>query len=125
MRFSNLNRAHLMKDLADSELNKVKRSIPWVTLLLTGTTIGVYYCGQTWPHRKSRTHLTFCETNFYNLKQYQTFFLSPLFYENDLFFYCNLPGLFYSSLLIERFFGSRVLLLSFFTNCAVSAPTTV
>jgi len=120
-RFS--NRSRFMG--SEESAAKVKHPFPWVTLLLSGTSIGVYYCWQTWPHRKSRTHLIFCETNFYNLKQYQTLLISPLSYENNFFFYCSLPGLAYSSFLVERYLGARTLLLSYFANCLASAATTV
>ena len=120
-RFS--NRSRFMG--SEESAAKTKNPFPWVTLLLSGTSIGVYYCWQTWPHRKSRTHLTFCETNFYNLKQYQTLLISPLSYENNFFFYCSLPGLTYSSLLLERYIGGRTLLLCYLANCLASAATTV
>ena len=66
----------------------------------------------------------FCETNFYNLKKYQCFFASPLSYENNFFFYANLPGLIYTSVLIEGFFGAPTLIGVYLANCAISAATT-
>lgn len=96
-----------------------------MSIALTGGSVAIYYCWQNWNHRKSRVNFIFTETNFYNLKNYHTLLLSPLSYENDFFFYATVPGLLYSSLLIERHLGSRVLLASYLVNCAVSAATTV
>lgn len=56
---------------------------------------------------------------------YQSFFLCPLSYENNFFFWMNLPGLFYSGMLIERYAGAKVLLGAYLANCLVSGATTV
>ena len=115
-----------MKDLAKDEAEKAqKMRFPFVTLLLTGTSIGIYYFWQKWTPRQCRINFVFTETNFYNLKNYHSILLSPLSYENNFFFYANLPGLLYSGILIERFLGARVLIASYLANCAVSAATTV
>ena len=104
---------------------RIKRRLPFVSIALTGGSVAIYYCWQNWNHRRSRVNFIFTETNFYNLKNYHTILFSPISYENDFFFYATLPGLIYSSLLIERHLGSRVLLASYLFNCAVSAATTV
>lgn len=98
---------------------------PLITTLITGASISVYYYWQKWTPRQCRINFVFTETNFYNLKNYHSLLLSPLSYENNFFFYANLPGLIYSGYLIEKFLGARVLLTAYFTNCLVSAATTV
>ena len=62
--------------------------------------------------------------NFFKNKNYQTFLLSPLSFENSLFFYTNLPGLVYAGYLIERKFGSKVLMGAYLLNCGASALST-
>ena len=110
------------KKLAEQQL---RGRLPFVSLALTGGSIAVYYCWQTWNHRRSRTNFIFTETNFYNLKNYHSLLLSPISFENNFFFYTSLPGLLYSSTLIERYLGYRVLIGSYIANCLVSAATTV
>ena len=66
----------------------------------------------------------FTETNFYNLGNYHSLLLSPLSYENNFFFWLTLPGLLYSSFLIEKYLGAGVLVGSYLANCVVSAATT-
>ena len=92
--------------------------------MLTGANLGIYYCWQTWNWRKAHLNFNFSETTFWNLGYYQTLFLCPLSFENNFFFYANLPGLIYSGLLIERHLGPAVLLGAYLTNCLVSAGTT-
>ena len=74
--------------------------------------------------RQARSNFVFSETNFYNLGQYQSLFFSPLSFENNMFFYANLPGLIYSGLLVERVCGPGALMLAYLLNCGVSAATT-
>ena len=79
--------------MAKEEAQKTqKRRFPFVTALLTGTSIGVYYFWQTWTPRQCRINFVFTETNFLNLKNYHSLLLSSLSYENNFFFYANLPG---------------------------------
>jgi len=74
--------------------------------------------------RQARNNFVFSETNFYNVGNYQSLFLGPLSFENSMFFWMNLPGLFYTGLLVERFCGPAVLLGAYLINCVVSAATT-
>ena len=97
---------------------------PFVTCLLTGTSFFIYYKWQQMTPRQARSNFVFSETNFYNLGQYQSLFFCPLSFENNMFFYANLPGLIYSGLLVERVCGPGALMLAYLLNCGVSAATT-
>ena len=66
----------------------------------------------------------FSETNFYNVGNYQSLFLCPLSFEHGMFFCMNLPGLFYSGLLIERYLGPAAIIGCYLMNCVVSAGAT-
>ena len=74
--------------------------------------------------RQAKNNFVFSETNFLNIGNYQSLFLCPLSFENDMFFWMNLPGLFYSGMLIERFMGPGALLGAYLLNCGVSAAAT-
>ena len=74
--------------------------------------------------RQARSNFVFTETNFYNIGNYQCFFLCPLSYENGMFFGMCLPGLVYTGILIERILGPTALLGAYLLNCTVSAATT-
>eukprot|EP00354_Favella_ehrenbergii_P010490 CAMPEP_0170457324 /NCGR_PEP_ID=MMETSP0123-20130129/4656_1 /TAXON_ID=182087 /ORGANISM="Favella ehrenbergii, Strain Fehren 1" /LENGTH=148 /DNA_ID=CAMNT_0010721083 /DNA_START=264 /DNA_END=710 /DNA_ORIENTATION=- len=74
--------------------------------------------------RQAKSNFIFSETNFYNIGNYQSFFACPLSFENNMYFYANLPGLIYAGLLVERICGPGALLGAYLLNCAVSAATT-
>ena len=95
-----------------------------MTLALTGMNVYIYYCWGWMTSKQAKKNFVFSETNFYNMGNYQCLFLSPLSFENNFFFWLNLPGLIYSGLLIESFAGSGVLLGAYLLNCRVSAATT-
>ena len=94
-----------------------------MTLALTGTSIYIYYQWGRMTPRQARSNFVFTETNFYNLGNYQSFFLCPLSYENGLFFGMCLPGLFYAGMLLEKILGPAAILGAYLLNCAVSAGT--
>jgi hypothetical protein len=102
-----------------------RKSIPFATLLLTGASCYAYYCWNTWPLRKSRQNLVFTETNFLNMKRYWCILTGPLSFENNFYFYANLPGIAYAALITERAFGPQVLIAAYLANCAASALSTV
>ena len=91
---------------------------------MTGTSVYIYFQWNKMTPRQARNNFVFSETNFYNIGNYQCFFLAPLSYENSLFFWMNLPGLFYSGMLVERFCGPAGILAAYLLNCGVSAATT-
>ena len=99
-------------------------NLPIVTFLLTGSSIYIYYKWQKLTPRQAHCNFVFSETNFYNVGNYQSMFLCPLSFENNMFFYFNLPGLFYSGMLIERFCGPVALIGAYLLNCGVSAAAT-
>ena len=41
-----------------------------------------------------------------------------------MFFYLNLPGLFYAGFMVERFCGPGAMIAAYLLNCSVSAATT-
>lgn len=116
----------LKNDLAKDEAgNQTNKKIPVITSLLTGTSVGIYYLWHNWNNRQCRVNFVFTETNFWNLGHYHSLFLSPLSYENGFFFWATLPGLTYTSWLIERHLGAKVLIGGFLLNALVSAASTV
>lgn len=100
-------------------------SLPILTFLMTGASAMIYYQWGKMTPRQARNNFVFTETNFYNLGHYQSLFLAPLSYENGMFFAANLPGFFYSAMLVERFCGPSGLAAAYLLNCCVSAATTV
>lgn len=74
--------------------------------------------------KQCHSNFVFSETNFYNNTNYQSLFFNPLSFENGMFFWMNLPGLFYAGMLIERFVGPGALIGAYLLNCGVSGLTT-
>ena len=103
---------------------EAKGKFPFVTLALGCTSITIYYLWNKWNYQRAHRSFVFSEMNATHLGNYQSILLNPLSFEQNFFFYLNLPGLIYSSLLIERFLGSRYLIGAYLLNCAVAALTT-
>ena len=97
---------------------------PFVNLALGATSCAIFHYWGVWNNRRAERTFVFSEMNFFKNKNYQTFLLSPLSFENSFFFYTNLPGLLYAGYLIERKFGSKVLMGAYLLNCTASALTT-
>ena len=95
-----------------------------MTMALTGANIYIYYCWNWMTSKQAKKNFVFSETNFLNMGNYQCMLLSPLSFENNLFFWLNLPGLVYSALLVESAIGSGALIGAYLLNCAVSAAAT-
>ena len=51
--------------------------------------------------------------------------LQPLSFEAPFYYLMNIPGLFISAFLIEKYFGSRILIGLYLANCIISSITTV
>jgi hypothetical protein len=98
--------------------------LPWLTLVLTGASITVYYLWNSWNYRLAHRSFVFSEMNVLNQKNYQSIFLNPISFERNFFFYMNLPGLVYSAWLIERYLGARTLATSYLLNSLFSAGAT-
>ena len=123
--FSRMDR--LKSEFAEQASSSSKKQtvyFPFVTLALTGTSIFIYYKWQKMTPRQARSNFVFSETNFYNVGNYQSMFLAPLSYENNLFFYMNLPGLMYAGFMVERFCGPGPMIAAYLVNCGVSAAAT-
>ena len=100
------------------------RSFPFITLILGGASIAVYYLWNKWNYHRAHRSFVFSEMNVLNLGNYQSIFLNPLSLEQNFFFYLNFPGLVYASYLLERSLGPRFLIGAYLLNCGVSALTT-
>lgn len=82
----------------------------------------IYFEGwRNWNYAKARRTFVFSETNFYNNKNYACFFLQPISYESEFFFWVNVLPLFYASVLVERNLGVFYWGGAYLFNCSTSA----
>lgn len=98
---------------------------PFVSLLMAGTSIGIYQCWLNWNNLRSQRAFVFSETNFLKNKNYHSMILQPISFESEFFFYGNVPGLFYAGMLVERHLGMRLLVGAYLANCVLSAATSM
>lgn len=104
------------------ESKKRDRSIPFLTLLMTGAAAYIYFEGwQKWNYARARRTFVFSETNFFNNRNYACLFLQPISFESEFFFYANIAPMVYSSILVERHLGVYFWLGAYLLNCVTSA----
>ena len=81
----------------------------------------IYSKWQSWNTLRAQRAFVFSETNFLFNKNYHSLLLSPISFESPMSFYGNMPFLFYSSMLVERYLGWQGLALAYGVNCLASA----
>ena len=116
----------MKREITKDENERSQRiRFPFVTLALGLTSVAIHYKWNQWNSKRAERAFVFSEMNFLANRNYQSLFLCPLSFENNFFFYTNLPGLVYSAYLIEKHLGGRVLFGAYLLNCLASALTTV
>mmetsp|Transcript_38533 Transcript_38533/g.38033 ORF Transcript_38533/g.38033 Transcript_38533/m.38033 type:complete len:126 (-) Transcript_38533:133-510(-) len=91
---------------------------------MTGGATFIHYYWNNWNFERAKRNFVFSEMNALNGNPQSALF-QPLSFEVPYYYVMNIPGLFISSFLIEKYFGSKILLGLYLTNCLASSIITV
>mmetsp|Transcript_6826 Transcript_6826/g.5973 ORF Transcript_6826/g.5973 Transcript_6826/m.5973 type:complete len:126 (+) Transcript_6826:250-627(+) len=91
--------------------------------MLGGSTF-IYYYWNNWNFERAKRNFVFSEMNAIQGNPQSALF-QPLSFEVPFYYLMNIPGLLISGYMIEKYFGSKILIGLFLANCVISSITTI